>query len=540
MELQGLTEDQIGLVKSKQNEACEAAAAEDGKNGWSVFNKVDGVSYFQKQSTFASMLVGKGVVDFPPHVVYDVLAQGRIEYRKELEVNLDNSKEIERFNPFSIVFLNRYKSFPFVKAREFLIFLHKASLADGYFLIATSLDSHPKCSPDPGYERATCHVGGWVIQPHSDPARSNVTYLACASLGGSLPSWAANRVAQQQPAQVATLGRILKRDHAEKANLSLYPPPPPVASSEAKEAKASPASSVPRLRSKSKKEGLIKKEGFLQRLSEEKGWETKWVKLQGVTLSCKQNASEAGLSGIIHLTNDHYLIEGPIQEDEFFVIKLVPEIMEQEDEPGVTGLGLTTPSIVSSPATAPSIVSSPATASPSSFSPNTPLTPPRPPVATPSTLPPSTPILTASPAPSLPLEPSFLHDSQSPPCLEAFRTEDRVLCNEWLHAIRENVRLSSAGKLQRKLKADRKLALAQAIMPSPASTLPSFTINISESPIPLPDSPKKLSLWRRLLPRPWLMLLLLFVVGAFKIRTKERLLELVDSCKQKLGLMGQM
>merc|ERR1719433_317555 len=90
-------------------------------------------------------------------------------------------------------------------------------------LMATSVE-HPKVPITRKYVRATLNTGGWFLEPMDDTNKTRITYIGFADLGGSLPKWIVNKVAQDIPMTPSLMNKFMrsgKIDVAKSANMPI-------------------------------------------------------------------------------------------------------------------------------------------------------------------------------------------------------------------------------------------------------------------------------------------------------------------------------
>jgi hypothetical protein len=209
----------VEYIKPKIQVLKGMAKAALGKTeGWKHFRTTKNVMYYSAPAKGGGLMVlGHTKIDAPARAVIDVTLARNIKLAQLIDPYYDKVSylEYELDNPQFFINWVLYKQVLMVSPRELLMQSWWEVDENGtFYIVASSIPSHPDKPSVEGVVRSTVHLGGWIITPLS-PTSCDVIFTSHFELGGSVYQWVANKLAQDLPNQLIATTDVLSTRNLE-------------------------------------------------------------------------------------------------------------------------------------------------------------------------------------------------------------------------------------------------------------------------------------------------------------------------------------
>eukprot|EP01135_Chromosphaera_perkinsii_P010166 Nk52_evm32s2039 gene=Nk52_evmTU32s2039 len=203
--------DKIEAAATQLKTYCDA---KQGQDGWEKAGNSKGVTSFIKKGTEFPTAKGHGTIPFPNSKVREIIMEK--EERLCYDEMYEDGGPIEQLDSQTQIDYAIMKKVAMVAQRDFVNLTHWRVEEDGTILIIAMEHEHPNKPPKSPVVRARCICGGYVLKVNKqNPNHTDVCYVVCTDLGGSVPGFVLKMVTSKQPMIVAAIGKHMTKINAE-------------------------------------------------------------------------------------------------------------------------------------------------------------------------------------------------------------------------------------------------------------------------------------------------------------------------------------
>ncbi len=200
---------QVGLAAAEEVKREVAADAP----GWTFVQEKNGVRISSKKMPHnpLSMVKGEGVIKCPPEGIVAIVAEqaNKASWDKMYKAG----RVLQQVSEDCRVLYDSYNRIWPTAPRDFCSVALVERHVDGSVVMANRSVQHPDCPEVDGVVRANVMLGGIVLKPlpESNYEHSHITYLMFVDVGGEIPTFVLNKIANDQPMCVAGLREVAER-----------------------------------------------------------------------------------------------------------------------------------------------------------------------------------------------------------------------------------------------------------------------------------------------------------------------------------------